>query len=79
MAKADLLEYLRTKQPPLIGTGSNKEPKGNIDDNGESAPVSDYERFDAVTTAAEALSALMSRSPPLTHDQIAEAMVEYNK
>jgi hypothetical protein len=85
MAKADLLKWVASHSPPLTGQCPVKAnaPTGAIANDTASTTKTihetDYNRFNAVSSAAEALAALQKRSPPLTSADITAAMVEYNK
>jgi hypothetical protein len=79
MAKSDLLAWIRAHEPPLVGTTFTSETKCALGNLCENDGKTDYERFNAVANADEALATLRSRQPPLTVDQVTEAMVEYNK
>jgi len=72
MAKSDLLLWVKKHSPPLLPHTININTANPVFQN-------DYDRFNAVTTAAEALVTLKTRKPPLSLEDINENMVEYNK
>ena len=85
MAKADLLKWILAHSPPLMGTCPiAKNPPYAPDDQTDGQESwtfhkTDYNRFNAVTTEAEARAALTSRVPPLTVADVEAGMVEYLK
>ena len=74
MAKADLLKWIANRTPPLIAGHCKVAP-----DATKPLFQTDYNRFNAVTNAAEARAALLSRVPPLPMSDVDVAMAEYNK
>jgi hypothetical protein len=84
VTKANLLAWVVKKTPPLKGCPATPPPTYDFADapTGSGPQVfyrSDYVRFNAVTNAAEAKTALMKRVPPLTMKDVDEGMAEYNK
>ena len=73
MAKADLLLWIATHTPPLTG----KCPV--LLDASNPTFQTDYNRFNAVVSAATAKAALLSRVPPLVIADVDLGMTEYNK
>lgn len=85
MTKANLLVWAQTHSPPLTAKCPQlpNAPVGAIANDGVSTTKTihetDYNKFNAVANAAEALAALQKRVPPLTPADVTAAMVEYNK
>lgn len=80
MAKADLLKWILHHDPPLMGAcPTTPAPTYNPEDEECAKYKTDYERFNAVTSEAEARDALMRRVPPLTMADVEAGMVEYLK
>ena len=80
MAKADLLKWILAHDPPLMGScPTTPAPTYNPEDTETEKHKTDYERFNAVTSEAEARAALMRRVPPLTMVDVEAGMVEYLK
>lgn len=84
MAKADLLLWIRTKKPPLWAvTPAIPDPanQGPSLERGQVLLVrkTEYNEINAVTSAAEARTALSRMVPPLTPQDVEAGMVEYSK
>jgi hypothetical protein len=83
VTKTDLLLWLRTKKPPLVAvTPAIPDPSGNGPTWERAAwrvRKTEYNEINAVTTAAEARTALMVLTPPLTPQDVEAGMVEYAK